>query len=118
MVWTDMAAIGPNGSVVNSQYLKTMYVAYRQFDEKDLFTRTYPLSEFAPQLAERLPGRRFLVGDIFSPMITGNLVHTSTVLLTRERLKQVVGFNEGAQGLRRGLRLPSTDVPRRSGRLR
>ncbi len=94
MVWTDMAAIGPDGGVVNPRYLKTMYVAYRQFGEKDLFTRTYPLSECAPQLAERFPGHRFLVGDIFSPMITGNLVHTSTVLLTRERLKQVVGFNE------------------------
>lgn len=94
MVWTDMAAIDPDGGVVNPQYLKTMYVAYRQFGEKDLFTRTYPLSECVPQLAERLPGHRFLVGDIFSPMITGNLVHTSTVLLTRERLKQVVGFNE------------------------
>jgi GT2 family glycosyltransferase len=94
MVWTDMAAIGPDGGVVNPRYLKTMYLAYRRFGEKDLFTKSYPLSECVPQLGELFPGHRFLVGDIFSPMITGNLVHTSTVLLTRERLKRVVGFNE------------------------
>jgi len=33
-------------------------------------------------------------GDIFSQMIMGNLVHTSTVLIRRERLQQVHGFNE------------------------
>jgi hypothetical protein len=42
------------------------------------------------------PGDNTLVswGDIFSQMITGNLVHTSTVLLSRKRFELVKGFNE------------------------
>jgi hypothetical protein len=34
------------------------------------------------------------VGDIFSQMVMGNLVHTSTVLLARQRFDKVQGFNE------------------------
>jgi hypothetical protein len=36
---------------------------------------------------------RFYIGDILSPMLLGNLVHTSTVLLRRQRLRQVGGFD-------------------------
>lgn len=32
-------------------------------------------------------------GDVFSAMIMGNLVHTSTVLLRRERLEKVGGLD-------------------------
>jgi GT2 family glycosyltransferase len=94
MIWTDMAAVGPFGDVVNPRYLKTMYRAYRRFGEKDLFTRVWPIREIDPDLGRRFPDSRFFTGDIFSQMITGNLVHTSTALLTRERLERVGGFNE------------------------
>jgi GT2 family glycosyltransferase len=40
------------------------------------------------------PDARVYVGDISSQMIMGNLVHTSTVLLRRERFEQVGGFDE------------------------
>ena len=94
MIWTDMAAVDPSGDVVSARYLKTMYTAYRRFGEKDLFTRVCPIGEIDPDLEQRFPGSRLFAGDIFSQMITGNLVHTSTALLTRERLNRVVGFNE------------------------
>lgn len=94
MIWTDMAAVNPGGEVVNPRYLRTMYAAYRRFGEKDLFTQVCPLREIDPDLARRFPSSRLLAGDIFSQMITGNLVHTSTVVLTRERLSRVEGFDE------------------------
>lgn len=93
MVWTDMTAIDPKGNVVNLKYLRTMYSAYRHFGDHSLFDRHYPIAEVAPQLASVLPGIMLSTGDIFSEMITGNLVHTSTVLLRRERLNQVGRFN-------------------------
>ena len=92
MVWTEMSAVNAEGKVVDRRYLKTMYAAYRYFSENDLFTRTYPIGEVAPPLAEILPGARLMTGDIFSQMILGNMVHTSTVLLTRERVERVKGF--------------------------
>lgn len=37
---------------------------------------------------------RLYFGDIFAPMILGSLVHTSTVMLRRERALLVAGFDE------------------------
>jgi GT2 family glycosyltransferase len=92
MVWTDMQAIGPEGNLVSNAYLRTMYHAYRWFSTADLFPRVYSLPEgtFTPELA----APRLHVGDIFSAMVMGNLVHTSTVMLSRARFEKVRGFNE------------------------
>lgn len=92
MVWTDMAAVGPAGDVVNPRYLKTMYAAYQHFGEDDLFTACHHIEDFAPALAATLPAARLLTGEVFSQMIMGNLVHTSTVMLSRQRARQVGGF--------------------------
>jgi GT2 family glycosyltransferase len=92
MVWTDMQALDPQGNVVNPAYLRTMYHAYRWFQTADLFPRSYPLP--ASVLPPELAGARLHVGDIFSQMVMGNLVHTSTVLLARERMEKLHGCNE------------------------
>jgi hypothetical protein len=92
MVWTDMQAIDPGGNVVNPKYLRTMYHAYRWFRSADLFSKVVDIT--ASDLPPELAGTRLSVGDIFSQMVMGNLVHTSTVLLSRERFERVRGFNE------------------------
>ncbi len=94
MVWTDMAAVDPQGHVIHARYLKKMYTAYRRFTEADLFQASVPLVELAGHLSQEVGDRRFFRGDIFSQMVTGNLVHTSTVLLSRERVQAVKYFNE------------------------
>jgi GT2 family glycosyltransferase len=92
MVWTDMQALGPDGEVVSDAYLRTMYHAYRWFKTADLFPRSYPLPEAV--LPPALAGARLHVGDIFSQMVMGNLVHTSTVMLRRERVEKLHGCDE------------------------
>ena len=95
MIWSDMEAIGPEGDVVSHSYLRTMYSAYDWFPRKEqLFSQSFGLTEIAPDLQPVLDGRRFYSGEIYSQMIMGNLVHTSTVLVRRERLEKVRGFNE------------------------
>jgi glycosyltransferase involved in cell wall biosynthesis len=94
MVWTDMDAVGPDGTIINKSYLRTMYEAYRWFKDDQLFSNTYPLAQIAPKLASVAGGGNLFTGDIFSQMVMGNLVHTSTVLLRRERLNAVQTFNE------------------------
>ena len=94
MVWTDMDAVGPGGEVNSRSYLRTMYHAYRWFSRDELFPQSFPLAEIAPGLAPVVEDRRLYTGEIFSQMIMGNLVHTSTVLIRRERLDKVRGFNE------------------------
>jgi GT2 family glycosyltransferase len=96
MVWTDMEAIDPGGHVVSRSYLRTMYRgAYRWFPQtSQLFSSSRPLAEIFPSPAAPLSAARLYWGDIYSPMIMGNLVHTSTVLLRRERLARVRQFDE------------------------
>ena len=94
MVWTDMKAVGPGGEVLSESFLQTMYHAYRWFSREELFPQSFPLAELAPGLAPVVGDCRLYTGEIFSQMIMGNLVHTSTVLLRRDRLEKVRGFNE------------------------
>lgn len=96
MVWTDMEAIDPDGTVVSRSYLRTMYSgAYRWFpDSARLFGSRRPLAEILQGTTAPIASAALYWGDIYSPMIMGNLVHTSTVLLRRERLAQVRGFDE------------------------
>ncbi|MFI5348843.1 MAG: glycosyltransferase family 2 protein [Elusimicrobiota bacterium] len=87
MVWTDMAAVDGDGKVLHERYLHRMYSAYEHYPSLR--------SLFAKDLREaRIGDVDAYCGDIFSPMVLGNLVHTSTVLLRRERLTKVGFFNE------------------------
>lgn len=95
MIWTDMEAIGPAGERVNPKYLRTMYGAtYRWFPEGALFRNARPLAEIAPGFAYFGSETKLYWDDIFSQMVMGNMVHTSTVLLRRERFERVRQFNE------------------------
>jgi glycosyltransferase involved in cell wall biosynthesis len=95
MVWTDMAAIDPNGKSRSHAYLRTMYGAYRWFPApENLFKNALGIASVAPQFASRFPDQLIYFDDIFSPMLMGNLVHTSTVLLRRNRLERVGRFRE------------------------
>lgn len=93
MVWTDMEAIDPDNQVVNPRYLRTMYSAYRWFSSADLFPQSVRLSDHAANLPEAISDVSAYRGDIYSQMIMGNLVHTSTVLMRRERMQRVGDFN-------------------------
>jgi GT2 family glycosyltransferase len=94
MVWTDMEAVDAEGRVFHRNYLHKMYDAYRWFTTDQLFAKEYAISEVAPGVPG-VPARgKFRVGDIFSQMVMGNLVHTSTVVLRHECAQRVNGFNE------------------------
>jgi GT2 family glycosyltransferase len=92
MTWTDMEMIDPDGKVVDPRYLRKMYSCYRRFSNDQIFSQTIALKELAPELD--VGDAKLRMGTIFSNMVMGNLVHTSTVVLRRERLEKVVGFNE------------------------
>jgi glycosyltransferase involved in cell wall biosynthesis len=94
MVWTDMEAVDADGAVKSRSFLRTMYTAYRWFKTEELFAERHALPAVAAPFSGETAGGTFHIGDIFSPMVMGNLVHTSTALLRRDRLARVHGFDE------------------------
>jgi glycosyltransferase involved in cell wall biosynthesis len=93
MIWSDMEAIAPDGKQVHPRFLHRMYHAYRWFSTEQLFRRRNPLREIMPEPGAGWEQGTLFLGDIFSPMVMGNLVHTSTVVLTRARFEKVREFN-------------------------
>lgn len=94
MIWTDMEAINAQDQIVAPRYLRIMYSAWKWFKPNELFSESLPLTALPATLPVEFKDEKLYIGDISSPMIMGNMVHTSTVLIKRERLKQVDGFNE------------------------
>jgi glycosyltransferase involved in cell wall biosynthesis len=94
MIWSDMEAVDPEGKVQEARYLRTMYHAYRFFRYEDLYRESYLLAEVVPGLGEVGAGARLYTGTIYAQMFAGNLVHTSTAVIRRERLEKVRAFRE------------------------
>jgi glycosyltransferase involved in cell wall biosynthesis len=90
---TDMSAIGPDRRLVNERHLRSMYSAYRWFTNETLYETAVDLALIAPPEVARLyPGTRVWKGSLFSPMLMGNLIHTSTVVMKRSVVEKVGEF--------------------------
>lgn len=94
MIWTDMQALDSQDRLIAPLYLRHMYDAYRWFTNAQLFNVSRPLTDILTPTPEPLSQAVVRYGNVFSPMLMGSLVHTSTVLLRRERFEQVRCFNE------------------------
>jgi glycosyltransferase involved in cell wall biosynthesis len=95
MVWSDMRAVDERGALVQEAYLRTFYRAYNVVDIARLCQMRGRLEEIWPGAPPQAARCSVYSGDIFSAMFSGNLVHTSTVLLKRERLLLVGEFDTG-----------------------
>jgi GT2 family glycosyltransferase len=94
LIWTDTAFVDPQGVVLSSSALPELFSAYRYFSRDDLFSSSSPLAELGIDLPAASRDHRLYVGDIFSPMVMGNLVLTSSAVIRRERLAAVGRFDE------------------------
>ena len=93
MVWTDMIAIAEDGHRLDEAYLRRFYSAHRKVAIETVLQRAGAVAEFWPDAPADVGAKPVYTGDLFSSMILGNLVHTSTVVLRRERLAQAGGFD-------------------------
>lgn len=91
MVWSDMTAINDRGERLYERYLRRMYGAYRELGNRPLFSEHI---RFPAPAGLKLDFIDVGFGNIYSKILHGNLVHTSTVLLRRERAERVGLFNE------------------------
>ena len=94
MIWTDTETVDATGAVISRSALPQLLSAYRYFSLDDMFSSSSPLSDLGIDIPPGNDDHRLYVGDVFSPMVMGNLVLTSSVVMRRERLEEVGRFNE------------------------
>ena len=96
MIWSDMDAVNDEGVVMHRRYLRTMYTAFGLLAAEGIPLFKDERTVSAQELGITGLSASFTLyqGNIFTQMIMGSLVHTSTCLLRRERLEKVGGFRE------------------------
>lgn len=95
MVWTDMSAVDDEGTVTDERHLRTFYGAYEHVRIEDVCAYAGTVGGVCHEVPPDVAASPVYVGDIFGSMVLGNLVHTSTTLIRRERLAAAGGFDEG-----------------------
>src|SRR5690606_7987205 len=93
MVWTDMSAVTDDGTRIADTYLRTFYKAYESVRVEDIMERAGTVAELGVDVPGDLASSPIWIGDIFSPMIRGSLVHTPTTILRRERMRATGGYD-------------------------
>lgn len=96
MIWTNMAAVSEDGLVLHHDYIHQFYSGYKRLQREGVALFGAPRRVAAGEL--NIPAWKddvdLYCGNIFSQLILGNLVHTSTAMLRRRRLQKVRGFRE------------------------
>ncbi len=94
MCWTDMEAVDSLGNTQQSRYLRTMYPAYDQLPDGQLFDENYELENIAPEFGDLVKGGSLSYGSLYPKIIVANFVHTPTVLIRSDCFKTVPEFDE------------------------
>jgi GT2 family glycosyltransferase len=94
IVWTDMAAVDETGRLVHPRHLRLMYRAYGKIDMDKTLQQVDTLGDLTPEAPRDFASAAVREGDLFSAILLGNLIHTSTVLFRRSWLERTGGFDE------------------------
>ncbi len=94
MVWSDMHAVDRDGQLVCRNYLRKMYKGYQRLARCRLFASSSRIEDLCGVDSGLSPEATVSWGRIYSDMLFGNLVHTSTVMIRRERAAAVGPFDE------------------------
>jgi glycosyltransferase involved in cell wall biosynthesis len=91
-ICSDMSTVDSAGTVKNSRALHALYHAWHRFPLTELFDRSATLGAIIPGVGPA--DDRAYAGDVFTAAVVGNLVCTSTLLLTRGCLERIGPYDE------------------------
>ncbi len=94
MVHSEMVAVDDNDRVFDKQYLRTIYDPYTWFALSEIYPESCAVADLLPNAPAVLREARVWFGDIFSHCLTGNFVHTSTVVLARAADGSIEHYDE------------------------
>ena len=93
MCWTNMDAISGTGELLSLNYLRKMYSAYSLLPDGKLFASLEPLGRHCPRIAPEFANTLCGIGTIYRQMFQGNLVHTPTVVIKTDWVRQIGPFD-------------------------
>jgi GT2 family glycosyltransferase len=94
IAWTDMAAIDDSGRLITSRHLRVMYAAYGKVRIEQILDQVDTVGSLSPNAPAEFSSNAVRKGDLFSAILLGNLIHTSTALFRRSWLERTGGFDE------------------------
>jgi GT2 family glycosyltransferase len=94
LIWAEADLVDESGRIVASPGLPVLLSAYRYFAVDQLFPIRKSLADLGVTLPDGLKRHRLFVGDIFSAMILGNLVLTSSTVMRRDLAERIGRFDE------------------------
>jgi glycosyltransferase involved in cell wall biosynthesis len=94
MVHTEMQAVDESERVFDQQFLRTIYDVYQRFTLPEMYPESCQLSELLPNAQAPERDAKVWFGDIFSHTLTGNLAHTSTLLIARSADGSIEHYDE------------------------
>lgn len=93
LAWTDMTAVDDRGTVIDERHLRVMYAAHNRVDVDVRMRQVGTLGSLSANVPAELQGASVRIGTLFSEILLGNLLHTSTVLVRRAWIERVGGFD-------------------------
>lgn len=98
LIWSDMSTFTTAGEVLSERHLRTYYSVYSIVNFEQSHRPTGTLAELA-DVPESLGDCPYYVTDVFHHMFSGNLVHPSTAVVRRDRLRKSGRFEPEITGL-------------------
>ena len=99
LIWSDMSTFTNAGEVLAERHLRDYYSAYGVVNFESAHKRSGTLSDLVAGSPTNLGSSPYYVADVFHDMFSGNLVHPSTAIVRRERLRQSGPFEPEITGL-------------------
>lgn len=93
VVWTDMTAVDRSGKVISDRYLRVMYKAHSRVNIEEKMRHVGTLGDLCAAAPREFAVAPVRMGDLFSEILLGNLLHTPTVLVRRTWVEQAGGFD-------------------------
>ncbi len=98
LIWSDMSTFTRLGEIDDERHLRNYYSAYGTVNFEETYWRGGKLSDLVPDVTDSLATSPYYVGDVFDHMFSGNLVHPSTAIVRRERLRMSGPFEPEITG--------------------
>ncbi|MFV0445025.1 MAG: glycosyltransferase family 2 protein [Planctomycetaceae bacterium] len=92
LCWTDLEAVWPDGTPRSPRFLRQLFPAYQHLPDRQPFEASYRLGDIVGGLPVSLVDVRVRWGPLFSMLLAGNLIPTSTAVLRHEVAKAAGWF--------------------------